>query len=683
MDWLVAIPLLPALAFVILAPLSKRARNSWKWVAVLAMTAALALSVIAFLAVLPEPEAASEQSYSGHLPAAWAAGGSEEAPATSEGPGEDEATGDEHASNDHAVEPVYHKSVTIAMVNGRPLNFGILLDPVSGVMLLVITIVGLAVQVYSLGYMHEDDRRGWYYAVLSLFCAAMLVVVLADNFLMLYMSWEVMGLCSYLLIGFWHEQEAPRKAAQKAFLTTRVGDVGFALGLLVMYRAEGSFDFDAVLPHAAEWAPGVAIAVALLLLFGAMGKSAQVPLHVWLPDAMAGPTPASALIHAATMVAAGVYLVLRALPIFEAQPSTLAVTMTVGIVTALVGGLLAAVQHDIKKVLAYSTISQLGYMFAALGAGSAVAGLFHLVTHAFFKSLLFLGAGVIIHATHTQDMREMGGLSRRMPLTTVTFTAGALALAGVFPLSGFWSKDEILMVLMHEGHWVTLALALVAAFVTAFYVARLWFRVFTGYPSQPHAHEGHRTMTIPMAVLALITLVIGFFAPAFARLLGHEGAWPALGAALGSSAVAVAGLTLGWWAYGRRHVALNTRSLKSRAHYLYDALAQKLYFDVTYEYLVVRPFERLATWLAIFDLRRVDGVVNGVAAAWRAGADQSGVFDNRVIDGAVNGIGHAVRAAGARLRRLQVGRVQTYQRSILGATVLMMLAFLLFVVKGV
>ncbi|MCL4554033.1 MAG: NADH-quinone oxidoreductase subunit L, partial [Actinobacteria bacterium] len=283
--------------------------------------------------------------------------------------------------------------------------------------------------------------------------------------------WEIMGLCSYLLIGFWHEKEASRKAAIKAFLTTRVGDIGFAIGLFVMFVTVGSFEFDAVLGSAAQWAPGVATTVALLLLFGAMGKSAQVPLHVWLPDAMAGPTPASALIHAATMVAAGVYLVARSMPIFEASGVALQVVLAVGLITAIVGGLLALVQHDIKKVLAYSTISQLGYMFIGLGVGSVIAGMYHLITHAFFKSLLFLAAGVLIHAYHNQDMRKMGGAVRALPITSGVFAVGSLALAGIFPFSGFWSKDEIILVLTKDGHYLAAAGALFAGFITAFYVA--------------------------------------------------------------------------------------------------------------------------------------------------------------------------------------------------------------------
>jgi NADH-quinone oxidoreductase subunit L len=628
------IPLLPAFAFAVMAPLSRATRNRMQWLGLAGVGTSLLLSLVAFAAVWP--------------------GG-------------------------HEGEATYHASWPIAQVGGVDLSLGLLLDPVAAVMLLVVTVVGVCVQVYSLGYMHRDERVGWYFAVLTLFTSAMLALVLADNFLMLYMAWEVMGLCSYLLIGFWHEQETPRKASQKAFLTTRVGDVGFAIGLAVMYATVGSFEFDAVLGSAGTWAPGVATAVALLLLFGAMGKSAQVPLHVWLPDAMAGPTPASALIHAATMVAAGVYLVGRALPIFEASGVALTITMAVGAVTALLGGLLAAVQHDVKKVLAYSTISQLGFMFLAIGAGGAIAGMFHLVTHAFFKSLLFLGAGVIIHAAHTQDMREMGGLARHLPVTSVTFGAGALALAGIFPFSGFWSKDEILYAVWNHGHYFTFFVALAAAFVTAFYVARLWFRVFTGPVQTDHLAEGHSEMLAPMGVLAAITAVIGFTAPAFSEFLGHAGHWPDPAMAVTSTLVAVSGLAVGWWAYGRRHLVLNTRSLKDRAGYAYTVLAQKYYFDVTYDHFIIRPYMRATESLAHFDRTVIDGAVNGVAVFWKTVTELAWSFDGRVIDGLVNGTARLARVSGGALRRIQAGRVQTYQRYVLGALVLFMLWI---VVKG-
>jgi len=633
MGYVVLIPLLPALAFAILAPLSRTLRTRAVPLAVGAVLGSLALSIAAFFAVWP--------------------GG-------------------------HAGEPVWRGAVTIAHIGERAFSLGLQLEPVSAVMLLVVSLVGAAVQVYSLGYMHGEERIGWYYAVLSLFTAAMLALVLSDNFLGLFMSWEVMGLCSYLLIGFWHEQEAPRVASIKAFLTTKVGDIGFMLALAVIYAEVGAFDFHSVLGH--EWTAASATPVALLLLFGAMGKSAQFPLHVWLPDAMAGPTPASALIHAATMVAAGVFLVVRAFPIFEASGVALTVTLWVGLLTALLAGLLAMVQHDIKKVLAYSTISQLGFMFIALGAGSSTAALYHLVTHAYFKSLLFLGAGVIIHAAHTQDMREMGGLAAHLPVTSLAFASGSLALAGIVPFSGFWSKDEILTVLLHGHQYVAFGLALLAAFVTAFYVSRLWFRVFTAPPQQAELHEGHRSMLAPMVVLASITAVLGFFGPTLGGFLGHEIPWPQLATAALSTAVAGAGVALGWWVYGRRTSVVNTQAIKQRFPHAYGVLANKYYFDLTYGYFVVGGYNALTRALAAFDARVLDGIVNGAAAAWRRLAAGGWTFDQRVVDGAVNGAAAGVKAAGARVRTLQTGSVRGYQTLVAGAVVL--LAIWIFV-KGV
>ena len=630
MDWVTLIPLLPALAFVVLAPLSRAARAKLVPLAVAAVLGSLGLSIAAFLAVWP----------GGH--------------------GE-----------------VWQASVTIAHIGDRAITLGLALEPMSAIMLLVVTVVGACVQVYSLGYMHREDRIGWYYAVLSLFTAAMLALVLSDNFLGLFMAWEVMGLCSYLLIGFWHEQEAPRLASIKAFLTTKVGDLGFMLALAVVYAEVGAFDFATVLHH--DWTAGTATLVALLMLFAAMGKSAQFPLHVWLPDAMAGPTPASALIHAATMVAAGVFLVVRAFPIFEASSIALTITLWVGLITALLAGLLAMVQHDIKKVLAYSTISQLGFMFIALGAGSSTAALYHLVTHAYFKSLLFLGAGVIIHAAHTQDMRQMGGLAKKLPVTSLAFASGSLALAGIVPFSGFWSKDEILAVLLHQHQYVAFAIALLAAFVTAFYVARLWFRVFTAPTQQKDLHEGHRSMLVPMVVLAVITAVIGFFGPTLGDFLGHEIPWPALGTAAISTVAALGGITLGWYVYGRRTSVVNTQALKQRFPHAYGVLANKYYFDLTYGYFVVGGYTTLARALATFDARVVDGVVNGVAAAWRSFSAAGWTFDGRIVDGAVNGAASAVRAAGDKVRTLQTGSVRSYQTLIAGAVVLLVVWIL---VKG-
>ncbi|MDZ4169764.1 MAG: NADH-quinone oxidoreductase subunit L [Coriobacteriia bacterium] len=628
MDWVALIPALPAAAFLVLLPLSRALRKRLLWLPPLAMSASAALALAAFARVWP--------------------GG-------------------------HHVEPVWSIAWPLGHVGGKPLELGLALDPGAAAILVVVTIVATCVQFYSLGYMHRDTREGWYFAVLSLFTSAMLVLVLSDNLLLTFAMWEMMGLCSYLLIGFWYELEGPRKASQKAFLTTRVGDLGFLIALFAIYVNAGTFDLAEVLHGAPEWAPGAALVVAIGLLWAAMGKSAQMPLHVWLPDAMAGPTPASALIHAATMVAAGVFVVARTMPIFEEVPQVMTAMMVIGTITAVAAGLLAAVQHDIKKVLAYSTVSQLGLMFVALGAGSAVAALFHLTTHAFFKSLLFLGAGVIIHAAHTQDMREMGGLAKHMPVTTATFTIGSLALAGVFPLAGFFSKDEIITVLMHEHHYVTIGFVLFASGLTAFYVTRLWFRVFSGPEQAEELHEAHRSMLVPMSVLAAITLVAGFAGPTFAEFLGHKGVWPELIVALPSTAVAAIGITIGWWFYGRRSVVVNTRVWKERMGYFYGALKMKLYFDLTYDELLIKNYFRVSEGASRFDASVVDGAVNGAGRGWSATARGAERFDQGVIDGAVNGLATAARGLAGLFRRLQTGRIQNYQRLVIGAVVVLML----------
>jgi len=379
------------------------------------------------------------------------------------------------------------------------------------------------------------------------------------------------------------------------------------------------------------------------------------------------------------MVAAGVYLVARTLPIFEAAPAVLQATLVIGSITALVGGLLAAVQHDVKKVLAYSTISQLGLMFMALGAASVGAALFHLVTHAFFKSLLFLGAGVIIHSARTQDMREMGGLARYMPVTTATFVIGSAALAGVVPLSGFFSKDEIITVLYANHQYWAVAVLLLASLITAFYVTRLCFRVFTGPAQIENLHEGHLSMVAPMVFLAAVTTVLGFVSPGFAEFLGHEGEWPALSIATMSTVVALAGIGVGWWMYGRTSVVVNTRAYKQRMGIAYGALVQKLYFDTVYEAVFIKPFMLTAEALAWFDRTVIDGVVNLVARGFVLLTSVSWKFDGSVIDGVVNGVGSLSRFAGGRLRRIQTGRLQSYQRLILAAVVVFMLYL---VVKG-
>jgi len=640
MNWVALIPALPAAAFAILAPMPRTLRNRVLWLPVTAMVGSLLLSVLALVQVWPGP-----------------------------------------VEGAHA-EAIWHISWPLAQVGSANISLGLALDSLAALTLVTVTIVATCVQVYSLGYMHKDGRVGWYYAVVSLFTSAMLALVLSSDLLLTFAMWELMGLCSYLLIGFWFELEAPRKASQKAFLTTRVGDLGFLIALFVIFANTGGFTLATALETAPEWAPGAALAVSLGLLWAAMGKSAQIPLHVWLPDAMAGPTPASALIHAATMVAAGVFVVARTLPIFELVPGVMTAMLYIGTATALAAGLMAAVQHDIKKVLAYSTISQLGYMFIALGAGSASAAMFHLTTHAFFKSLLFLGAGVIIHAAHTQDMREMGGLSRHLPVTTATFTIGSLALAGLPPLAGFFSKDEILLVLLHEHHYVVLVVAAAASVLTAFYMTRLWFRVFAG-PEQTELHEGHRSMLAPMVLLAAITLVAGFGSLAYSAMLGHEVEWPTPAFIALSFVLAGTGIGVGWWVYGRRSAVVNTRIWKQRFGYFYDALRANLYFDLTYSFVFIKSYFGLTEAATRFDIRVVDGIVNGAARWWVAGTGAAWRFDGTVVDGAVNGLATLAKKTGTALRGLQTGRLQNYQRFVVGAVVLLVLGiYVVMMVKG-
>jgi NADH-quinone oxidoreductase subunit L len=638
MSWIALIPALPALAFVVLVFLPRTVRNKALWLPVGAMSVSLLLSFAAFAQMWPGGE--------GHeiaIGARWVLG----------------------------------------RVGSSVIEVGMKMDPITAIMLVVIAFVGTSVQVYSLSYMEKDEREGWYYAVLSLFTSAMLTLVLADSLLLVFAMWELMGLCSYLLIGFWYELEAPRKASQKAFLTTRVGDMGFLFALAVVFQATGSFDIAKVYATVGTWGPGVATAAAIGFLLAAMGKSAQVPLHVWLPDAMAGPTPASALIHAATMVAAGVYLVARMLPVFEAAPAVLTATLIIGAITALLGGMLAGVQHDVKKVLAYSTISQLGLMFMGLGAGSVGAAMFHLVTHAFFKSLLFLGAGVIIHAAHTQDMREMGGLRKHMPVTWLVFLIGSLALAGVVPLSGFFSKDEIVDALLKAHIYWGVAAVFAASGLTAFYMTRMYFRVFEGPTQTDHLHEGSPLMLGPMVCLATITVFIGFGSVTFAHMLGEAGQWPSVALILSSTTVAAIGIGTGYWFFGRQNVVVNTGAYKRILGSVYVALSQKFYFDALYDVAFVRPYMSLTKLMWTFDGTVIDGIVNGTAKTWVAITEISASIDRVVIDGAVNGLATFSRKSGDALRRIQTGRLQGYQRLVLSAVVVLMLYLVFYaVVKG-
>ena len=533
------------------------------------------------------------------------------------------------------------------------LNWGVIVDPLSVMMLGLVTLVGLAIQVYSLGYMRGDPRFGWYFAVHALFIASMLTLVLADNFMLLYVVWELVGVCSYLLIGFWYERRSAAEAAKKAFVTTRIGDVGLLVGILLLGKEAGdlhgvTFDFD--MAHAFEAVSsgaigkGTASAVAALLFLGAMGKSAQFPFHVWLPDAMEGPTPVSALIHAATMVVAGVFLVARAFPIFEAAPDVLLAVAVIGLVTTLLGATMALVVTDLKRILAYSTISHLGLMMLSLGAFGYTAAIFHLLAHGFSKALLFMGAGSIMHSMNDEtDIRRMGGLRRVMPLTTATFGIGALSLAGVPVLAGFWSKDEVLLAVLDHRSYL-LAFALIGAFLSAMYMARVLYLVFMGELKQEnaHLHESPFVMLMPMMVMAVLAVFFGFISIRitdtggigtflFFRELHDFEFNPALG--VGSIVLVLGAFALGWRIYISRRISLD--AWKTRFAPMLQLVANKYYLDALYQWTIDRVVLVFSGFVAVFD--RV--VIN---------------------DSAVNGPANSVRRSGLALRYHVSGRVYSY-----------------------
>jgi NADH-quinone oxidoreductase subunit L len=539
-------------------------------------------------------------------------------------------------------------------------------DSLTAVMLLVVTGVGFLIHLYSSGYMHDDPGYARFFAYLNLFVFSMTMLVLAGNFLLLYVFWEAVGLCSYLLIGFWYTRPAAAAAGKKAFIVNRVGDFGFGLGIMWLWVALGTLEFAAVFKGAETLAPATATGIALLLFMGACGKSAQLPLHTWLPDAMEGPTPVSALIHAATMVTAGVYMVARSHALFERSGSALEVVAWVGTATAVFAATIGLVQTDIKRVLAYSTISQLGYMFAAVGLGAYATGIFHLVTHAFFKALLFLGAGSVIHGLHgEQDLRKMGGLAYKLPITATTMWVGGLGLAGVPPLAGFFSKDEILAAAYGEHHYLMFVLLLLGAFMTAFYTFRLLFLAFSGSPRMAkevlhHAHESPWVMAGPLVVLAGLTFLAGFVfglpfdATRLAQLLQpvfalHEGAHSKLVPLL-SVVVVAAGFVLALQRYKLTPVKAGSRVGEPRTP-VHALLLNAWYVDRLYDAVIVRPLFALSEALAR-------------------------VFDLGVLDGVVNGLGRGVTAWGAGLRRLQTGYVVNYALTMLAGAVVIV-AFLL------
>ena len=614
-----------------------------------------------------------------------------------------------------------------------------LLDPLSSVMVLVVTGVGFLIHVYSIGYMAEDPSFRRFFLYLNLFMFAMLTLVLADNFLLMFVGWEGVGLCSYLLIGFWYEKQSATDAGKKAFIVNRIGDFGFVLGVMYLIAYTGSVNFERVFAAAPHAFPAGAatlgalfsgaglpvITIATLLLFlGATGKSAQLPLYVWLPDAMEGPTPVSALIHAATMVTAGVYMVARSHVLFLLSPATMEVVAIVGAATALMAATIGLAQNDIKRVLAYSTVSQLGYMFFACGVGAFGAGIFHLMTHAFFKALLFLGAGSVIYGMHhEQDMRKMGGLASRMPVTHATMLIATIAIAGIPPFAGFFSKDEILHMAFATGHYGIWFAGVLGAVLTAFYMFRLYVLTFRGAPRfeeraaealhvahvaaehaahghdahghdahghdaqghdaqghDAHGHDAHGhagpvkespwTMTLPLSILAVLSMVGGFLGmpfqegghildrwlrpvmegggvePVAVHEMSHSGEWGLIGV---SVAVAAFGIAMAFLAYlGRPGIATGLRQRLAGVH---DTLENKYYVDEFYWASVVRPIHR------------------GSIALWK-------FWDETIVDGTVNGIGHAAVVVSGILGLFQTGYVGTYALFVALGVLALLLHFL-------
>ena len=616
-------------------------------------------------------------------------------------------------SSHHAIEQTAFQWISSGELS---LPFAFRLDQLSSLMILVITGIGSLIHVYSTGYMHEetDPEYARYFSYLNLFAAFMLVLVLGASFPVMFVGWEGVGLCSYLLIGFWYRKPSASDAGKKAFVVNRVGDFGFILGMLILFVTFGTLDFQAVAAAAAStYAPetagmGVITAATLLLFLGATGKSAQIPLYVWLPDAMEGPTPVSALIHAATMVTAGVYMIGRCAVLFSLAPMTLAVVAGIGVATALMAGTIGLVQNDIKRVLAYSTVSQLGYMFLAMGVGAYAAGIFHLYTHAFFKALLFLGSGAVIHALHgEQDLRNMGGLKKHLPVTYWTFLIGAIAIAGVPPLAGFFSKDEILWKTFAAHRYVLWGIGMLTAFLTATYMFRLVFMAFHGpstppaaslgtgpstprpeHPEEeepaaqrdhPHGHghghgHGHLHDAPPSMAFALIVLAAGsvlagfigiphalggsnwietFLHPAFlAPGAPHEAAavhadtateLMLMGLSVG---LALAGIGLAAYFWLRNPAAAD--AWKARFSGLHRVLLNKYYVDEIYDAAIVQPIRLVST-----------------GGLWK-GVDAGG------IDAAVNGVGLGVSGGSTLLRRLQTGSIRTYAASLFLGTVLVL-----------
>jgi len=600
---------------------------------------------------------------------------------------------------DIVADPRATQIVLFDWIVAGPLSvqIGFLADPLSAMMLLVVAGVGFLIHIYSIGYMHGDPGYYRFFAYLNLFMFFMLVLITANNYLLMFVGWEGVGLSSYLLIGFWFERKSAADAGKKAFVVNRVGDAGFLLGVFLIYTTFGTFTYLDVFQHAPEASTAILTAITLCLFVGAMGKSAQIPLYVWLPDAMEGPTPVSALIHAATMVTAGVYMVVRSHVLYQLAPISAEFVAIIGGLTAIFAASIGLVQNDIKRVLAYSTVSQLGYMFLGAGVGGFIAAIFHLVTHAFFKGLLFLASGSVIHALGgEQDMRKMGALGRHLPITSRVFFVGAIAIAGIPPFAGFWSKDGILAETFKSGHYLLWFIGVVGALMTAFYMFRLIYMTFYGasrvdHEVLHHVHESPPVMTVPLIILALLSLVGGLILGVppehgwihrfLGAVVGHGvvhvaggaaeaaavveehmagGAFHALDALLMIISVVVGALGWGlaWFMYTKRpdipvHLAEKYKDL-------YELLLNKYWVDELYDYIFVRGGKALAGFLWGFDERVVDGAVNGASHMTVQTSEGSSRFDLQTIDGSVNGLSVVITFGARAFRLLQTGFVQNY-----------------------
>ncbi|MHB1663892.1 MAG: NADH-quinone oxidoreductase subunit L [bacterium] len=533
-------------------------------------------------------------------------------------------------------------------------NVSTTIDRLSVVMLVMVTGISALVHIYSIGYMKDDKSFARYFSYLNLFVFSMIMLIMANNFLLLYVFWEAVGFCSYVLIGFWYEKKSAVDAGKKAFIVNRIGDFGFALGVMLIFITIGTLNYSSVFSDIHSLPPYLITTIALLLLAGAVGKSAQFPLYVWLPDAMEGPTPVSALIHAATMVTAGVYLIARCHIIFSYSPDASDVVLIIGGVTAFIGAFIALTQFDIKRIIAYSTISQIGYMFMAVGIGSYAAGMFHLLSHAIFKGLLFLTAGSVMHGMSGElDLRKMGGLYSKMKITAITFIVGGLALAGIPPFSGFFSKDAILADLFNKGDYFFWIIGVLVAFMTAFYIFRLIFNVFFGeshVDKNIHVHESPKIMTIPLIILACLASVFGFigFPPFnhsifygfinkdFANSLNfapdvNNYPWYLLSAI--SVVAGLGGIYIAYVFYIKK--SFDLEKLKNKFKPIYDLSYNKLYIDEIYDFAIVNPMKNFAIFL------------------WR-------IVDILIIDGAVNGIAQYISITSSKVRKLQNGMLMSY-----------------------